>query len=250
MRILFADEDDALAQAIAKAIEDAGMIAERAVLGDGAEDEVALYDCDAMVIGDALGPVSLPVFLTTVRRNKVDLPIVALTENGAPSRVAALDAGADDVLEMPFSADELVARLRAVTRRRFGFASNVVDVGPLRVDLRERRAAIDGVDVGLTPNEFAVLEALVRRRGWVVGKPTIIAQTYRDVDARDPKVVDVFVCRIRDKFAALRPELEFIVTRWGQGFCVPIGEPSPRLAGPGVIAPAALLIEGEGIDHV
>jgi len=134
----------------------------------------------------------------TLREREIWTPILMLTaKDGEWDEAEALDTGADDYLAKPFSFPVLLARLRALTRRRGGDAPAPVSVGDLRIEPAQRRAWRGEVEVELTARQFDVLEYLVRRSGSVESKSAILAGVWpADFDG-DPNIVEVYVKRLR-----------------------------------------------------
>lgn len=135
-----------------------------------------------------------------------DMPILMLTaKDGEYDEAEGLDTGADDYLTKPFSYVVLLARIRALLRRR-GRAggSPVLAVGDLRVDTAARRVHVGEAEVTLTAKEFAVLEQLAHRAGEVVGKPEILEHVWDFAYEGDPNIVEVYVSTLRRKLGAGR----------------------------------------------
>lgn len=135
-----------------------------------------------------------------------DMPILMLTaKDGEYDEAEGLDTGADDYLTKPFSYVVLLARIRALLRRR-GRAggSPVLAVGDLRVDTAARRVHVGEAEVTLTAKEFAVLEQLAHRAGQVVGKPEILEHVWDFAYEGDPNIVEVYVSTLRRKLGAGR----------------------------------------------
>ncbi|NBM17749.1 response regulator transcription factor [Streptomyces sp. GC420] len=144
-----------------------------------------------------------------------DVPILMLTaKDGEYDEAEGLDTGADDYLTKPFSYVVLLARIRALLRRRGAAgASPVIEVGPLRLDTAARRVLRDGEEVALTAKEFAVLEQLAVRAGEVVGKAEILEHVWDFAYDGDPNIVEVYVSVLRRKLGA-----RFIRTVRGAGY--------------------------------
>ena len=125
-----------------------------------------------------------------------------LTGLGAvEDRVTGLEAGADDYLVKPFALRELVARVRALSRRNLPDRTAVLEAGPLRLDTGAHRATVDGFEVALTAKEFAVLEFLMLHRGMVLSRDRILENVW-DFDLEDgDNLVEVYIGRLRRKLA-------------------------------------------------
>jgi two-component system response regulator MprA len=137
----------------------------------------------------------------TIRTNRIDTPVLLLTAlDGVDDRVRGLDAGADDYLPKPFAFQELMARLRALSRRRVQPRDpQELTVDDLTLDLRRRRAQRDGRQIELSPKEFSLLEFLMRNQGRVVTRTQILDHLWGYDFATDSNLVDVYVAYLRRK---------------------------------------------------
>ncbi len=137
----------------------------------------------------------------SLRRKKIDTPVLLLTAlDGVDDRVRGLDAGADDYLPKPFAFQELLARLRALSRRRVQTSDALeMMVDDLRLDVRRRRAERNGTPIDLSPKEFALLEFLMRNQGRVVTRTQILDHLWGYDFATDSNLVDVYVAYLRRK---------------------------------------------------
>jgi two-component system, OmpR family, copper resistance phosphate regulon response regulator CusR len=151
------------------------------------------------------------------------VPVLMLTARDAvEDRVEGLDSGADDYLPKPFDFDELLARVRALLRRRPALYPEVITVADLSVDTRARRASRGGRDVELTAKEYALLEYLARRADEVVGRADIAEHVWDESYDPFSKVIDVFIQRLRRKVDEGR-DLKLIRTRRGEGYTLTAG---------------------------
>jgi DNA-binding response OmpR family regulator len=149
--------------------------------------DLGLPDVDGIQLLRMLRPVSsVPVIVATARDDD-------------RATVAALDAGADDYIVKPFSADQLDARIRAVLRRAATPEAAVMTVGSLTVDVRTRTAVLDGVPLDLRPREFDLLAYLAARPGEVVTKRTLLADVWQQPYGGADKTVDVHLSWLRRK---------------------------------------------------
>lgn len=169
--------------------------------------------------------VSLPLaagrgedLVAEIRRRGWKGPVLALQETASTDEAVALyGAGADDVAVKPVKAVHLAARLRAVVRRIHGFAKAEVSVGNLLFPLDGRPVLLDGAPVALSRRERALLECLALRTGKAVGRETIFASIYGAYAGEiDPKIIDVYVCKLRKKLRSERGD--YISTIFGVGY--------------------------------
>jgi DNA-binding response OmpR family regulator len=153
-----------------------------------------------------------------LRSCALDSGILALAPAHDTARIArVIDGGADDCLVMPFHLDELLVRLRALSRRRQRRHGSVWRVDDLEIHPADRTVRRGGRTIDLTTREFAVLRLLVHHRGEVVSRQAINKHLYDLQDHRQSNVVEVFIHHLRTKIDAgsSRP---LILTRWGQGY--------------------------------
>lgn len=137
------------------------------------------------------------------RNARQTLPIIILTAHDAlASRVTGLDAGADDYIIKPVAIEELVSRIRAVTRRSIGQASAVWEVGGLQVDIGKREVRMDGETIALSPREFQIIEELARHAGDVVPKHRIAQVLHPFGEPLEFSTLDWHIHNLRRKLGA------------------------------------------------
>jgi two-component system copper resistance phosphate regulon response regulator CusR len=154
-----------------------------------------------------------------LRAAGLDVPVLMLTARDAiEARVEGLDAGADDYLTKPFDFRELLARMRALTRReRRPMTPSSIELGDVSIDVPARRVLRRGQEVVLTSREYALLEFLARRAGEVVGRAEIAEHVWDQHHDPFSNVVDVYVQRLRRKLDD--PDAPSLIrTRRGQGY--------------------------------
>jgi DNA-binding response OmpR family regulator len=203
MRLLLVEDDQKIGAFIEKGLQQEGHAVDWARTGP---DGVAAL-VDGTAYEAAIVDVMLPVLsgldlIRTVRRKRIATPIIILSARDAVAdRVAGLDAGADDYLTKPFSFAELVARLNALIRR----ATNVrvgetrLSYGGVSLDLLSRQVTRDGAVVTLQAKELALLEYFLRNPERVLSKTMILQQLWDYSFDPQTNVVDVLVCRLRNK---------------------------------------------------
>ena len=201
MRVLLVEDEQRLAKAVARGLEDHGFavsVAHDGVTGLWMATE---HDFDAIVLDIMLPQLSGYQVCKRLRDGEVWTPILMLTaKDGEHDEVDALDLGADDYLRKPFSLVVLIARLRALLRRRPAAAGDVLVVGDLTIDRRQLACRIgDGDQVEFTPREFAVLECLARRAPDVVPKQSLVDSVWGYDFEGDPNIAEVYVGYLRRK---------------------------------------------------
>jgi two-component system, OmpR family, response regulator MprA len=216
-RVLVVDDDPPLRRMLARTLSAEGYDVTVAGDGGGALAEAERTAPDVIVLDVAM-PGLDGLGVARRLRGKGDFtPILMLTARDAvPDRVAGLEAGADDYLVKPFALEELIARLRALTRRGGdGHAAGAVrSYGDLTLEVQARRAVRGGRAIELTGREAALLELLLREAGRVVTRERAIEEIWDD--AAEPNVVDRYVTRLRRKLGP--PPL--IRTVRGSGFAL------------------------------
>jgi len=201
MYILVVEDERRLAQVVRKVLEEEGHTVD--VAHDGEEGlAMAMDGSHDVVLLDVLLPgIDGFEVCRSLRANRVDTPVLLLTAlDGIEDRVRGLDAGADDYLPKPFAFQELLARLRALGRRRVQAREpDQLQTADLMLDLRRRRAVRDGRTIDLSPKEFALLEFLMRNQGRVVTRTQILDHVWGYDYSPDSNLVDVYVTYLRRK---------------------------------------------------
>ena len=156
--------------------------------------------------------------LRRMRDGGNDTPVIMLTaKDSVPDRVRGLDSGADDYLIKPFSFDELLARIRVVTRKRTGAATNVFTVADLTVDTAAHTVTRGGRLISLSSKEFALLEYLIRNKGTVLSRESIENNLWNYDYSGGSNVVDVYISYLRRKIDSGYSR-KLIQTVWGVGW--------------------------------
>ena len=201
MKLLLAEDDALLADALKTSLSKAGFEVEHAPNGAVAEYLLLREEFDACVLDIGLPMVDGLTVLRRVRAAKPGLPVLLLTAlDGMENRVAGLNAGADDYVAKPFDFPELEARIRALLRRAKGGAASAQSMARLSFDRAARRATIDGAPVELSPREWLLLDLLLMQRDKVVGKDAIAAAWAVDrSESSGPSSIEVYIHRLRKK---------------------------------------------------
>ncbi len=218
MRLLLVEDDPM----IGESIED-GLRGENYAVDwvrDGRDAGLALstvpYDLLLLDLG-LPGKQGLDV-LRTLRSGENDVPVLIITaRDSTPSRVEGLDAGADDYLVKPFDLDELLARIRALLRRRVARTRSIIVHGALTLDLASHEATFEGTPVKLSAREFSVLRALLDSPGSIVSKSQLEEKLYGWNSEVESNTVDVYVHHLRKKFGT-----DFIKNVRGVGYKIPL----------------------------
>lgn len=200
MRILIAEDDTKLRSHLKQALFEGGYAVDET--GDGQE---ALWlgrehDYDAAVIDISMPGADGVTVTRSLRKAGRTYPVILATARGdLRDKIGGLDAGADDYLVKPFSTEELLARLRAVLRRRRPDLSSIMRIGDLEIDLRTRMARRAGSEIVLTNREFALLEALAEASPRSVTKTSLAERVWDRHFDSGTNVLNVYVNYLRKK---------------------------------------------------
>jgi two-component system OmpR family response regulator/two-component system response regulator QseB len=219
MRTLLAEDDRMIGESVRTALRQEGYAVDWA--RDGAAADASLvaerYDLVLLDLGlPRLDGLEVLRALRARRDGRELTPVIVMTARDAVAdRIAGLDAGADDYVVKPFELDELLARMRAVIRRRSGRAAPVIEHLGVRVDPATREVTRNGAAVVLSAREYAVLEALLLRPGAVLSRAQIEDRLYGWGEAVESNAVSVFIHQLRRKLGA-----DFIRNVRGVGYYV------------------------------
>ncbi|MEU6148200.1 response regulator transcription factor [Streptomyces sp. NPDC047081] len=210
-RVLVVEDDRGIADSLVRGLRQAGYTVDGVRSG---RDALAAPSADVVLLDLGLPDID-GIEVCRRLRARSDAAIIAVTARGEEAdRVVALDEGADDYLVKPFGLAELMARIRAVLRRRRPAGPEILRHGPLAVDLRTRQVSVAGRPVALTPKEFGILECLSADPGRTVSRQEILERAWDAHWYGPTKVLDVHVTALRRKLGV--PGL--IETVYGHGF--------------------------------
>ncbi len=224
MRILLVEDEATLQQQIRGLLEAQGY--EVQSTGDGKEGLyfASEYSYDAAVVDLGLPGLSGLEIIRKLRSSGNRLPVLILTARGRwENKVEGLEAGGDDYLTKPFQPEELVARIKALLRRAAGAARDVVDCGPVTLDLGAQKVLLNGEQVELTSYEYRLLEHLIRERHRVLSKDELASHLYPHDEERDSNVIEVLIGRLRRKLDA-DGSLQPLETLRGRGYRFALGD--------------------------
>jgi DNA-binding response OmpR family regulator len=200
MRILAVEDEAAILRMLERGLTAAGHQVLAAETGEDAATLAIDEGVDLVLLDISLPGLSGHDVLTRIRARRPELPVLMLTaRDDLDNKVRALDAGADDYLTKPFAFEELLARIRALTRRSDQASATVLEVGDVRLDLLGRRVWRGARPIELSNREFTLLEYLLRHPGQVLSRTQILFAVW-EYDA-DPSsnVVDVYIRYLRRK---------------------------------------------------
>lgn len=214
MRVLVVEDEASLAKQLIAALGRAGYAVDHAADGDRADLLGHDENYDAVVLDLGLPKVDGLTLLRRWRDAGRSMPVLVLTARGSwHEKVVGIDSGADDYMAKPFRMEELLARLRALIRRSSGQINPELRCGPLVLDPRSGKVALEGAEVKLTSHEFRVLSYLMHHKGRVVSQGELTEHIYSQDFDRDSNTVEVFIARLRRKLGS-----SFIETVRGLGY--------------------------------
>lgn len=200
MRVLVVEDARDMNRLIVKMLKKAGYSVDGCFDGQEALEYLLGADYDAILLDVMLPKLDGYQLLQQLRSKGVDTPVLFLTARDAVAdRVKGLDLGADDYLIKPFDFDELLARIRAMTRKRAGSKSNQFMLADLTVDTERRIVKRGGVEIFLLPKEFTILEYMMRNQGIVLSREQLENQIWNYEYAGNSNNVDVYMSRLRKK---------------------------------------------------
>ena len=224
MKVLVVEDYEPLRRSLERGLREAGYAVDSVADGEEGLSYVESTTYDVIVLDLMLPNIDGFAVLERLRERGITSRVLVLTAKGdVNDRVRGLDLGADDYLVKPFAFEELLARVRALQRRKYRQTSPVIKIGELEVDTNARVVRLLGRAVELTAREYSILEVLAVRRGQVVTREEIWDRIYDFAAERNSNVVDVYIGYLRKKLAQEgAPSL--IRTKRGMGYV--LGEES------------------------
>lgn len=220
MRVLFVEGYVARAKVLSEFLKVEGVVIECTHTGADALALLRHYAFDLVLLNLVLPDVDGTLLISRLRIAGHHLPVLALVGASSPGqRLAALSAGADDIVEHDTDRTEILARMRAIFRRSRGFSQPAIRCGEVTLHQERQDVTVDGENVHLTHKEFALLQLLMLRRNTVMTKEVILSGLYGGMDEPEVKIIDVYVCKIRSKLAKAGVS-NLIETVRGRGYVV------------------------------
>jgi len=224
MRVLLVEDEHKIAAYVKRGLQESGYAVDAVFTGRDALDWVGAAPYDLIIL-DIMLPVIDGLTVCRELRHRGDrTPVLILTaRDEVDDRVTGLDAGADDYLVKPFAMKELLARMRALTRRTDQPKSSVLSYADLSLDTRTHQVRRGGQLISLALKEFSVLECLLREPGRVLTRAQIAEHVWSYDNFNQSNVVDVYVRNLRRKID--EPfEQKLIYTVRGVGYCLAVYE--------------------------
>ena len=218
-RILVVDDEPQILRALRATLRGAGYTVDSAETAQEALTAAAAHPPEAVIL-DLVLPDGSGTDVCRELRSWSDAPVIVLSAVGEErEKIAALDAGADDYVTKPFSVDELLARLRAVLRRRSGQAPEpVIEIGELQIDVTERIVTVGGERVKLSPHEFDLLRVLAQNRGKLLTHRALLREVWGPAYEVEAHYLHVYVSHLRRKIEPDPASPRYLLTEAGAGY--------------------------------
>jgi two-component system KDP operon response regulator KdpE len=225
-RVLVVDDEPQILRALGTSLRGAGYEVETADSAERALASAAMRPPDAVIL-DLVLPDGTGTDVCRELRSWSSAPVIVLSAVGEErEKVAALDAGADDYVTKPVGIDELLARLRAVLRRRSPAGEPVIAVGDLVVDLEKRSVTVKGERVHLTPHEFDLLRVLAVNQGKLLTHRMLLQEVWGRGYGNESNLLHVNISQLRRKIEPDRARPRYLLTEPGAGYR--LVEPEPQ----------------------
>lgn len=218
MRLLVVEDEKDLNRILVKKLTSAGYSVDSCLDGSEAWDLLKYTSYDGVILDIMLPGLDGLTILRKMRSASIAAPVLLLTaRDTVPDRVKGLDTGANDYLVKPFSFDELMARIRAMTRPAFGMVDNRLQVDDLIMDCSSHKVERAGKEIILSAREYAILEYLMRNKGLVLSREKIENHVWNFDYEGGTNVVDVYIRYLRKKID-VDHEKKLIHTVRGRGY--------------------------------
>jgi len=224
MRILVVEDEHRIAHSLQKGLEQERFAVDVAFTGGEGYDLASSEDYDLIILDIMLPGMDGVTICKELRKKKIHIPILLLTAKGQTNeKVIGLNSGADDYLTKPFSFEELLARIRALLRRRGTIVQTSLTVGDLLMDVARFEVKRGKKIIPLTSKEFSLLEFLITKKNQIVTKDQIIQHVWNfDADIL-PNTVEVYIKKLRDKIDNAFPQKNQLI-KTVRGFGYKLGD--------------------------
>ena len=224
MRLLVAEDEKDMNRLITRALEKEGYGVDSCFDGEEAMDYLESAEYDGVILDIMMPKMDGHQVLKKLRARGSDRPILFLTaRDSIADRVAGLDLGADDYLIKPFDFDELLARVRAMMRKRSGHKTSVITIGDLKIDTGSHEVTRGDRSIELSSREYSILEYMAMHPGQVLSREQIETHVWNFDYSGGSNVVDVYISYLRKKIDG-KENVKLIRTVWGTGWMIKEGE--------------------------
>jgi DNA-binding response OmpR family regulator len=220
MRILVIEDEKKVASFIKKGLEEEFYAVDVALNGKEGFELASKEEYDLIVLDVMLPYMDGFTVTRELRKKEILTPILLLTvKETIQDKVFGLDAGADDYLTKPFAFEELLARIRALLRRKEQIKSTNLKIGNLVLDLQSHKVMIEEKEIILTPKEYSILEYLIRNKNRVISRTKLVEHVYDYHFDTETNIIDVYINKLRSKID-LDPNKPLIQTIRGAGYMI------------------------------
>ncbi len=203
MRVLLVEDDRMIGEAVAQALKDTGYAVDWVRDGQAALDTVAVQSYDVVLLDLGLPKKDGLAVLQSMRARNNPVPVLVITaRDGVDDRIQGLDSGADDYVLKPFEMRELLARMRAVIRRKGGVAGPMLSNGALSLDPATREATVNGTPVRLSNREYSLFQALMARPGAILSRSELEDRIYGWGEEVESNAVEFLIHSLRKKLGS------------------------------------------------
>jgi len=200
MRILIVEDEHRIANSIKKGLEQERYAVDVTYTGTDGFDLASTETYDLIILDVMLPGMNGIEICKELRKNHIHFPILMLTAKGqTENKIEGLDAGADDYMTKPFSFDELLARVRALTRRKGVVEESELKISDLEIDEKKFTVKRSGEMIQLSSKEFSLLEYLVKNKNTIVSKDQIISHLWNYDSDILPNTIEVYIKNLREK---------------------------------------------------
>ena len=219
MRVLLIEDDNSTAKLIELVLAREGIICDIAQTGQEGVDLGMIYDYNIILLDLVLPDIDGYKVMEKLQAGKIKTSVLILSGLSETSqKIKALEMGATDYLTKPFDKGELIARIKAIVRRSKGHCESTSQFGNFTINFDTRILDAHGIPVHLTNKEYAILELLAMRKGTVLTKEMFLNHLYSGVNDPSIKIVDVFICKIRQKLSKASGGVNYIETARRHGY--------------------------------
>ena len=220
MKILVVEDEKDLNRVITKHLKKNNYSVDSCFDGEEALDYISHGEYDLIITDIMMPKIDGYGFIKQLRNDKNSTPVIMLTaKDSLDDKILGLDSGADDYIVKPFEFDELLARIRVLMRRNYGFATNIIQVDDVVLDISKKQVFRNGQNIGLTGKEYEVLEYLMKNKESILSRDQILNHVWDyDYDGAS-NIVDVIIKNIRKKLDN-GTDKTIIYTKRGLGYFV------------------------------
>jgi DNA-binding response OmpR family regulator len=219
VRVLIVEDDHRLAASVRRGLEDAGFAADVVYDGEEALSAALANSYDLILLDVMLPRVDGLEVSRRLRSQRMHAPILMLTaRDSIDDRVLGLESGADDYLVKPFALREVVARIKALTRRHLADRTALLTAGPIALDTSARKVTVGGRSLELTAKEYAILEYFMLNQGRLLTRDQVIEHVWNYDFEGGHNLIETYVNRLRGKLTRAGAEDPFVTVRGARGY--------------------------------